>query len=228
MAIRREGLGSAPRPPRLWRDPRVRAIAYQVLTLSGVVAVRRLHRQQHDGQPGPPGHRLGLRLPQQARRVRHPADADRVQRDVIELAGVLGRPAQHHPGRRGRHRARDRARLRDRPRAPVVQLAGGAARHRLHRDHPQHPVVAADPVLVLRGAAGPAAAPREPGFRRPVLPQQPRLLRPEADPRGRLRLGAPGRAGGGRAGRRASRAGQGGATRRPGSRSTRSTRARRC
>jgi general L-amino acid transport system permease protein len=38
MAIRREGLGSAPAAPALWRDPRVRAIAYQILTLLGVVA----------------------------------------------------------------------------------------------------------------------------------------------------------------------------------------------
>jgi general L-amino acid transport system permease protein len=38
MAIRREELGSAPASPALWRDPRVRAIAYQVLTLLGVVA----------------------------------------------------------------------------------------------------------------------------------------------------------------------------------------------
>jgi general L-amino acid transport system permease protein len=38
MAIRREELGSAPASPALWRDPRVRAIVYQVLTLLGVVA----------------------------------------------------------------------------------------------------------------------------------------------------------------------------------------------
>ena len=38
MAIRREGRGSAPAAPALWRDPRVRAVAYQILTLLGVVA----------------------------------------------------------------------------------------------------------------------------------------------------------------------------------------------
>jgi general L-amino acid transport system permease protein len=38
MAIQREQLGTAPASPRWWRDPRVRAIAYQVLTLVGVVA----------------------------------------------------------------------------------------------------------------------------------------------------------------------------------------------
>ena len=38
MAIRREGRGSAPAAPALWRNPRVRAVAYQILTLLGVVA----------------------------------------------------------------------------------------------------------------------------------------------------------------------------------------------
>src|SRR5919106_2183182 len=38
MAIRPQGLGSAPAAPALWRDPRVRAVAYQILTLLGVVA----------------------------------------------------------------------------------------------------------------------------------------------------------------------------------------------
>src|SRR5918995_3180651 len=37
MAIEREPLGTARTSPALWRDPRVRAIAYQVLTLLGVV-----------------------------------------------------------------------------------------------------------------------------------------------------------------------------------------------
>ena len=38
MAVKPEGLGTAPASPPLWRDPRVRAIAYQLLTLVGVVA----------------------------------------------------------------------------------------------------------------------------------------------------------------------------------------------
>jgi general L-amino acid transport system permease protein len=38
MAIRPQGLGSAPAAPALWRNPRVRAVAYQILTLLGVVA----------------------------------------------------------------------------------------------------------------------------------------------------------------------------------------------
>jgi general L-amino acid transport system permease protein len=37
MAIKRERLGTAPASPPLWRDPRVRAIVYQILTLVGVV-----------------------------------------------------------------------------------------------------------------------------------------------------------------------------------------------
>ena len=37
MAIKREQLGTTPASPALWRDPRVRAIAYQILTLLGVV-----------------------------------------------------------------------------------------------------------------------------------------------------------------------------------------------
>jgi general L-amino acid transport system permease protein len=37
MAIQREQLGSPPAKPALWNDPRVRAIAYQILTLAGVV-----------------------------------------------------------------------------------------------------------------------------------------------------------------------------------------------
>jgi general L-amino acid transport system permease protein len=37
MAIKRGQLGTAPASPALWRDPRVRAIAYQLLTLLGVV-----------------------------------------------------------------------------------------------------------------------------------------------------------------------------------------------
>jgi general L-amino acid transport system permease protein len=37
MAIKREQLGTAPASPAWWRDPRVRAIIYQVLTLLGVV-----------------------------------------------------------------------------------------------------------------------------------------------------------------------------------------------
>jgi general L-amino acid transport system permease protein len=37
MAIKREQLGTAPASPTWWRDPRVRAIIYQVLTLLGVV-----------------------------------------------------------------------------------------------------------------------------------------------------------------------------------------------
>jgi general L-amino acid transport system permease protein len=37
MATRRERLGTTPAPAALWRDPRVRAIAYQILTLLGVV-----------------------------------------------------------------------------------------------------------------------------------------------------------------------------------------------
>jgi len=38
MAIKRERLDRAPAAPTLWRDPRVRAIAYQILTLLGVIA----------------------------------------------------------------------------------------------------------------------------------------------------------------------------------------------
>jgi general L-amino acid transport system permease protein len=38
MAIKRERLGTTPASPPLWRDPRVRAIVYQILTLVGVVA----------------------------------------------------------------------------------------------------------------------------------------------------------------------------------------------
>src|SRR5262245_26873609 len=38
MAIKRERLGTAPASPPLWRDPRVRAIVYQILTLVGVIA----------------------------------------------------------------------------------------------------------------------------------------------------------------------------------------------
>src|SRR5690606_5535532 len=37
MATKREQLGSAPASSALWRDPRVRAIAFQVLTLLGVI-----------------------------------------------------------------------------------------------------------------------------------------------------------------------------------------------
>ena len=37
MAIKREQLGTTPASPALWRDPRVRAIADQILTLLGVV-----------------------------------------------------------------------------------------------------------------------------------------------------------------------------------------------
>ncbi|HEX6113758.1 MAG TPA: amino acid ABC transporter permease [Geminicoccaceae bacterium] len=37
MAIKREQLGTAPASPALWRDPRVRAIAYQLLTLLAVL-----------------------------------------------------------------------------------------------------------------------------------------------------------------------------------------------
>jgi general L-amino acid transport system permease protein len=54
MATTPERLGTAPASPALWRDPRVRAIAYQVLTLVGVIAfaayithntIENLHRQ---------------------------------------------------------------------------------------------------------------------------------------------------------------------------------------
>jgi general L-amino acid transport system permease protein len=54
MATTPERLGTAPASPALWRDPRVRAIAYQVLTLVGVIAfaayithntIDNLHRQ---------------------------------------------------------------------------------------------------------------------------------------------------------------------------------------
>ena len=38
MAIKRERLGTAPASPALWRDPRVRAIVYQILTLVAVMA----------------------------------------------------------------------------------------------------------------------------------------------------------------------------------------------
>jgi general L-amino acid transport system permease protein len=38
MAIKRERLGTAPASPPLWRDPRVRAIVYQILTLAAVLA----------------------------------------------------------------------------------------------------------------------------------------------------------------------------------------------
>jgi general L-amino acid transport system permease protein len=37
MAFKREGLGTAPASPAWWRDPRARALAYQVLTLVGVI-----------------------------------------------------------------------------------------------------------------------------------------------------------------------------------------------
>jgi general L-amino acid transport system permease protein len=37
MAVEREQLGAPPAKPPLWNDPRVRSIAYQVLTLAGVV-----------------------------------------------------------------------------------------------------------------------------------------------------------------------------------------------
>jgi general L-amino acid transport system permease protein len=37
MAVEREQLGAPPAKPPLWNDPRVRSIAYQILTLAGVV-----------------------------------------------------------------------------------------------------------------------------------------------------------------------------------------------
>jgi general L-amino acid transport system permease protein len=54
MAIKRDRLDTAPPPSALWRDPRVRAIGYQVLTLLGVIlfagyiihnTMENLHRQ---------------------------------------------------------------------------------------------------------------------------------------------------------------------------------------
>ena len=48
------------------------------------------------------------------------------------------------------HRAGDHARLHHRRGAAVAQLAGRQARGGLHRDLPQHPAAAADPVLVFR------------------------------------------------------------------------------
>ena len=48
MAIQREQLGTTPASAALWRDPRVRAIVYQILTLLGVVLFFGVYRQQHD------------------------------------------------------------------------------------------------------------------------------------------------------------------------------------
>ena len=146
-----------PKTPLIY-NPKVRGIAYQVV-LCAVDRVPGLGRdQQRRRQPGARQDRLGLRLLGQHRRLRHQPDADRLFDHLDLWPRVLGRPAQHAAGRGARHRVRDHPRLCHRHRAAVEELAGGAARRRLRRDHPQPAAAAAIAVLVQRRAQGAARA----------------------------------------------------------------------
>ena len=190
MAIRRERLDAAPASHPMWRDPRVRAIAYQVLTLLGVIAFAAFIINNTIDNLDRQGIASGFGFLDKAAGFGIPQSLIDIRRALAELARVLGRPVEHPAGRDPRDRARHHPRLRDRAGAAVVQLAGGPPRHGLHRDHPQRTAAAPDSVLVLRGPASAAATPRQHGlFGRPVLPEQSGLLRAQADLRGRFRLG---------------------------------------
>ena len=122
--------------------------------------LRRHPQRGAESRPRP--HRFRLRLLEQHRRLRYQPDADQLFGEYVELRPrILGRPAQHAPGRRDRHRARDRARLRRRHRAAVAQLAGGAARRRLRGTDPQRAAPAATFVLVQRRTQIAAAIARQ-------------------------------------------------------------------
>ena len=120
-ALARHGCGPR-RRPRSHR-PEVRQIAYQValLALAGVRGL--LGRQQRGGEPAPPEHRVGVRLPRPHLRLRHLPVADRVLQRLHLRPGVLGGPSQYAAGGRARHRRRDGDRLHRRHRAALLQLA---------------------------------------------------------------------------------------------------------
>ena len=60
--------------------PRVRGFIFQVILAVAVIAFFAWITQQHHRQPPADQHRLGLRLPVDARRLRHLADADSLYR----------------------------------------------------------------------------------------------------------------------------------------------------
>ena len=108
-------------------------------------------------------HRVRLRLLGQHRRLRHQPDADRILVAGLDLRPrLLGRPAQHAAGRR-------RSASCSRPFSASSSASRGCrrtgcvaqARHRLRRDHPQHPAAAAIAVLVQRRAQGAAGHARQ-------------------------------------------------------------------
>ena len=209
MAIKRERLGTAPASPPLWRDPRVRAIFYQILTLVGVMAFAAYIIHNTMDNLSRQGIASGFGFLRQPAGFGIPQTLIDVQRAVVQRARLLGRSAQHRARGCHRHRSRDHSRLRDRLGAALVQLADRPPGHSVHRGHPQHPRAAADPVLVLRRPAGAASAARQhrPSGR-PVLSEQPGLLHAQADLRGRLRLGGPGLSGSARRGVRPRALGQ--------------------
>ena len=197
MAIKRERLGTAPASPPLWRDPRVRAIVYQILTLVAVMAfaayiihntMDNLSRHGIASGFGFLRQPAGFGIPQTLIAYNELSSNARVfwvgllNTVLVAVVGIV---------------AGDHSRFRGRPGAALIQLADRPTGHSVRRGHPQHSAAFADPVLVLRGPAGAAATARQHSFRgRPVLPEQPWLLHAQADLRGRLRLGGAGLSGG--------------------------------
>ena len=102
MAIERQFSGTRPARPAPWRDPRVRAIVYQALTVIVVVllvayfvdnTLTNLRRQ---------GIATGFGFLDRTAGLRHRLLADRLQRGVDLRPGLPGRPPQHAAGRGAR------------------------------------------------------------------------------------------------------------------------------
>ena len=115
--------------------------------------------EQRRPEPRPRQHDGRFRLPEQPRRLRPRADADRLFQRLDLFPRAAGRPHQHARHRRRRHRHRDDRRPARRHRAAVAQLAGRAAVHRLCGNLPQHPAPAGHLLLVSRRPRPPAVDP---------------------------------------------------------------------
>ena len=137
---------------------------------------------QHGGQSEAAEHRFRLRLLEYDRRLRHLADADPVHQHLDLRPRLLGRAHQYPARRRHRRLLRHHRRLHDGHRAPLHQLAGCAAGHRLRRDHPQYSAAAAAVRVVFRGPEDAAAAAPEPGAARRRRPQSEGAVSAGADP----------------------------------------------
>ena len=118
-----------------------------------------LSGQQHAGQPAALGVAIGLRLPRRARRLRHLADADRLQRRHRHASAAPSSSACSTRSTSPWSASSWRRSSASSWASPGCRATGSSARLAagLRRGHPQHPAAAAAHLLV-HGRAGCAAA----------------------------------------------------------------------